>query len=147
MNTSEQGISQYLNQLINPSYDSEPFKARTEQRNRLANRSFESNLMNPLASRGLTRGSNVASMSNAFGRTLADLETDAMANEDTRVSQILNNLLSTYQLPYNLMSGLQSQAMGTLNQQLQANQQRDANRSNLIGAGIGGIGNLIGGMF
>lgn len=99
-------IPQYLNQLVNPSYDSEIFKAQTAHRNRLANQSFENNLINPLASRGLTRGSSINQMSGQFANKLADLEVDAMANEDTRVANILNNLFNYYQVPYNMMMGI-----------------------------------------
>ena len=101
-----QYIPQYLQQLVNPTYDSEVFKAQTTQRNRLANQSFENNLINPLSHRGLTRGSSVNQMSNRFANKLADLETDAMANEDTRNANMLNNLFNYYQVPYGIMMGM-----------------------------------------
>lgn len=101
-----QYIPQYLQQLVNPTYDSEVFKAQTTQRNRLANQSFENNLINPLSQRGLTRGSSVNQMSNRFANKLADLEVDAMANEDSRNAGILNNLFSYYQVPYEMMMGM-----------------------------------------
>ncbi len=101
-----QYIPQYLQQLVNPTYDSEVFKAQTTQRNRLANQSFENNLINPLSQRGLTRGSSVNQMSNQFANKLADLETDAMANEDTRNANMLNNLFNYYQVPYGIMMGM-----------------------------------------
>lgn len=66
VNTTTSAIPQYLQQMINPSYDSEIFKAQTAQRNKLANQSFENNLINPLASRGLTRGSSVNQLSGNF---------------------------------------------------------------------------------
>ena len=99
-------IPQYLNQLANPTYDSPVFKAQTAQRNRLAKQSFENNLINPLASRGLTRGSSLNQMSNQFANKLADMEVDAMANEDKRTAQTLNNLFNVYQVPYNNMIGM-----------------------------------------
>ena len=101
-----QYIPQYLQQLVNPTYDSEVFKAQTTQRNRLANQSFENHLINPLSQRGLTRGSSVNQMSNRFANKLADLEVDAMANEDSRNAGILNNLFSYYQVPYEMMMGM-----------------------------------------
>lgn len=101
-----QYIPQYLQQLVNPTYDSEVFKAQTTQRNKLANQSFENNLINPLSQRGLTRGSSVNQMSNRFANKLADLETDAMANEDTRNANMLNNLFNYYQVPYGIMMGM-----------------------------------------
>lgn len=110
VNQTTGAIPQYLQQLTNPTYDSEIFKAQTQQRNRLANQSFENNLINPLAGRGLTRGSSINQMSGQFANKLADLETDAMANEDNRMAGILNNLFSYYQTPYNMMSSLQNQS-------------------------------------
>lgn len=110
INQTTSAIPQYLQQLTNPTYDSEIFKAQTAQRNRLANQSFENNLINPLANRGLTRGSSVNQMSGQFANKLADLETDAMANEDNRMASILNNLFSYYQTPYNMLSGLNNQS-------------------------------------
>ena len=110
VNQTTSAIPEYLQQLTNPTYDSEIFKAQTAQRNRLANQSFENNLINPLASRGLTRGSSVNQMSGQFANKLADLETDAMANEDNRMASVLNNLFSYYQTPYNMLSGLNNQS-------------------------------------
>ena len=109
INMTNRYIPEYLSQMVNPTYDSEIFKAQTAQRNRLANQSFENNLINPLASRGLTRGSSINQMSGQFANKLADLETDAMANEDTRNANILNNLFGYYQVPYNMAN----QTMGT----------------------------------
>lgn len=109
VNQTTSAIPEYLQQLTNPTYNSTVFQAQTAQRNRLANQSFENNLINPLASRGLTRGSSVNQLSGQFANKLADLETDAMANEDTRVANILNNLFQYYQVPYNTMTGLTNQ--------------------------------------
>ncbi len=128
VNTTTSAIPQYLQQLINPSYDSEIFKAQTAQRNRLANQSFENNLINPLASRGLTRGSSINQMSGQFANKLADLETQAMATEDSRVGNILNQLFGYYQVPYNMMTGLTNQSQNLYSQAQQA-----ANSNNLWG--------------
>lgn len=116
-------IPAYLQQLVAPTYDSEIFKAQTAQRNRLANQSFENNLINPLASRGLTRGSSINQLSGQFANKLADLETDAMANEDSRIAGILNNLFNYYQVPYNMMTGLTSQTNAAYQNALQREQQ------------------------
>lgn len=103
---TNQYIPKYMEQLVNPTYDSNIFHAQTAQRNRLAKQSFENNLINPLTSRGLTRGSSVNQMSNQFANKLADLEVDAMASEDTRNSNMLNNLFNYYQVPYDMMMGI-----------------------------------------
>ena len=148
--TTESAISNYLNQLVNPSYDSEIFKAQTSQRNRLANQSFENNLMNPLASRNLTRGSSVNQMSNEFANNLANLETSAMANEDARVGNVLSQLFNYYQVPYNMMMGLQNNASQMALAQMQAQANMDnanaSRRSNMLNGLAGGIGSMMGNM-
>ncbi len=106
VNITSKYIPQYMEQLANPTYNSDIFKAQTAQRNRLAKQSFENNLINPLANRGLTRGSSINQMSGQFANKLADLETDAMANEDTRNSNMLNNLFNYYKVPYDMMMGI-----------------------------------------
>lgn len=107
VNMTTSYIPQYFEQLVNPTYDSAVFQAQTEARNKLASKSFENNLINPLASRGLTRGSSINQMSNQFASKLADLETEAMANEDTRNATMLGNLFNYYQIPFSMMNSLQ----------------------------------------
>ena len=136
INQTSAAIPQYLEQLINPSYDSEIFKAQTAQRNKLASQSFENNLINPLASRGLTRGSSVNQLSGQFANSLIDAEVAAMANEDSRVQNVLNSLFTSYLVPYNIMTGLNNQSQG-----LYANAQQAANSSNNL---FGGIANAAG---
>lgn len=149
VNQTTSAIPSYLQQLTNPTYDSAIFKAQTAQRNRLANQSFENNLINPLASRGLTRGSSVNQMSNQFAGKLADLETDAMANEDTRVANILNNLFQYYQVPYSTMTGLSNQTNQAYANAVQQAAQANASKSDMWGklaSAAGGIaGSALGG--
>ena len=138
-------IPQYMEQLVNPTYNSEIFKAQTAQRNRLANQNFENNLINPLANRGLTRGSSINQLSGQFANKLADLEVDAMANEDTRNANILNNLFSYYQVPYDMMMGI-SKYSGNLYQNAYQNAMKEAQIKNEImnnwanALGGGGVG-------
>lgn len=138
--TTENAIPDYLNQMINPTYDSTVFKAQTAQRNKLASQSFENNLINPLAQRGLTRGSSINQMGNEFGKNLINAEQAAMTQEDARVSNILSNLFNYYQIPYNIMTGLQSSAQGLVNSQMQIdaqNRQARAQMYNNIAQGVG----------
>jgi hypothetical protein len=132
VNATTSAIPQYLQQMINPSYDSEVFKAQTAQRNKLANQSFENNLINPLANRGLTRGSSVNQLSGMFANKLADAEVAAMANEDARVQNILNSLLSTYQMPYNMMQGMTNATQSLYGQELQRVAQENANKNSMM---------------
>lgn len=142
--TTENAIPDYINQMINPTYDSNVFKAQTVQRNKLANQSFENNLINPLASRGLTRGSSVNQMSNEFGKNLIDAEQAAMTQEDSRVANILSNLFNYYQIPYSMMNGLQSNAQNLVSAQMQADAQNRQSQSGLLGSMAGSIGSMLG---
>lgn len=142
INMTGKYIPQYMEQLVNPTYNSAIFKAQTAQRNRLANQSFENNLINPLASRGLTRGSSINQMSGQFAGKLADLETDAMANEDTRNANMINNLFNYYQVPYSNMMGIANMS-GNLYQQALRNAQ-NANEFN--SSGLSSLASMLGGM-
>lgn len=150
VNKTESSIPEYMNQLVNPTYDSNVFKAQTANRNNLAKTSFENNLMQPLAERGLTRGSSVNAATNEFGNNLANLETQAMASEDSRVNNVLSNLFGYYQIPYNMMTGMQNNANQMAMSQMQAQAQLDAANAQSKGAmyaGIAsGLGSLGGGM-
>lgn len=146
VNQTKSAIPEYLQQLVNPVYDSNVFKAQTAQRNRLANQSFENNVINPLASRGLTRGSSVNQMSGQFANKLADLETDAMSEEDKRVAQIVDNLMSYYQVPYNMMSGMTNQTNSAYQNAVNAANQANANSSSLWG-NLAKAGGTIGGAY
>ena len=146
INMTNTYIPQYMEQLVNPTYDSAVFKAQTAQRNRLANQSFENNLINPLALRGLTRGSSINQMSNQFANKLADLEVDAMANEDARNSAMLNNLFGYYQIPYNMMMGISNysnnQYQHAYQNALAEAQMKNEAMSNWAGALSGGTGTM-----
>lgn len=143
--TTTGAIPQYLQQMINPSYDSEIFKAQTEQRNKLANKSFENNLINPLASRGLTRGSSVNQLSGNFANTLADAEIAAMANEDARVQGILNSLFNIYQVPYQNMMGITNQSQSLYGNEVRRSQSDDGLLGNIAGAASGIVSGLMSG--
>ena len=163
INMTSSYIPQYLEQLANPSYDSEVFQAQTQQRNRLANQSFENNVINPLSERGLTRGSSINQMSNQFANKLADLEVDAMAEEDERNATMLNNLFNYYQVPYEMMLGISELSNRQYQQAVQdAMVQNTINNDSLSGladtldnitngnraSGVGGLlGGAVGGYF
>lgn len=145
VNKTESAIPKYLDQMITPTYDSEVFKAQTAQRNRLANQSFENNLMNPLAQRGLTRGSSINQMGNEFGKNLINAEQAAMTQEDSRVANILSNLFNYYQIPYNMMTGLQGNAQGLVNTQAQLDAANRQAQGGMFSGLAQGVGTLAGG--
>lgn len=148
---TESAIPQYMNQLIKPSYNSEVFKARENQFDRLSNKAFENNVMNPLAGRNLTRGSSINQMSNEFAANQANTVNDMMATEDSRVGNVLNQLFGAYQIPYNMMMGMQGNASQLAQAQMQAQAQLDAanaQKSGNMWSGLAsGLGSLLGGAF
>lgn len=149
--TTESAIPQYMNQLIKPSYDSEVFKARENQFNRLSNQAFDNNVINPLASRNLTRGSSINQMSNEFAANQANTVNDMMATEDSRVSNVLNQLFNAYQVPYNMMMGMQGNANQMAQAQMQAQSQLDAanqaSKNSMWGNIAQGLGTAAGAYF
>lgn len=106
VNSAENTITDLFTQLVNPSYDSEVFKARTNQLNQLSNQSFENNIIQPLAERGLTRGSSIQQLSGQMTDTLANQNEKMMTNETSRVSDILTQAVNMYQMPYQILTGL-----------------------------------------
>ena len=101
--------------------------------------------MNPLANRGLTRGSTVNQMTNEFNNNLINAEQNAMATEDQRVANIMNQLATYWQIPYNMMTGLQGNAQGLVGQQMQAQSASQQAQSGLLGGLAGGVGSIAGG--
>lgn len=108
VNQTSSGISDYLSQLTNPTYDSQSYKNRQQQLSNAANQSLENDVISPLAQRGLTRGSSVNQMSNQLANKLTDAQLDLMNSEDERVSNVLSQLMNYYQVPYNMMTNANS---------------------------------------
>lgn len=90
VNSVQSGIGRYLNELIDPSYDSEVFKSRQSLLDAASNQ-YAKNLSADAMARN-ARGSGMmaaltAAMANRNSRFY-----DAMGEEDTRVRNILNSL-------------------------------------------------------
>lgn len=88
--TAQQGIGQYLNELINPSYDNESFKARQALID-ASNQQYA----NQLGAQAMARGARGSATQNILNSIAANRNIDmqqAMVNEDARVQNILNAL-------------------------------------------------------
>lgn len=109
VNMTEQGILDYTDYLINPTYDNPVFQAQMDNLTQQADQTFENNIISPLAERGLTRGSNINQLSAQHDQNLIKAEQNLMANESSRVADILRQLASMYQMPYNMLTGLYNQ--------------------------------------
>lgn len=139
VNQTTSAIPGYLQQLISPTYDSQSYLNRQQQLNNTARQSLENNVINPLAQRGLTRGSSINQMSNQLNNKLTDAQLDLMNSEDSRVSNILGQLMNYYQVPYNMMNTANQASSGLYSQALQNSSSGGfgSQLAGLAGAGIG----------
>lgn len=88
--TTQSGINQYLNELINPSYNNESFRARQELLD-ASNRQYA----NQLGANAIARGARGSATQNILNSIAANRNIDmrqAMTQEDARVQNILNAL-------------------------------------------------------
>lgn len=88
--TTQSGINQYLNELINPSYESESFKARQALLD-ASNQQYARQLGAQAMARG-ARGSATQNILNSIAANRNANLQQAMTQEDARVQNILNAL-------------------------------------------------------
>lgn len=146
--TTQSGIGQYLNELINPSYDNESFRARQELLD-ASNRQYA----NQLGAQAMARGARGSATQNILNSIAANRNMDmrqAMTQEDARVQNILSALSGVEGNYFN-----QTNTMGNnILQRVLANQQtqQQANiananaynqwKNNLISGGASILGSL-----
>lgn len=140
VNQTTSAIPSYLQQLVSPTYDSQSYKNRQQQLANAATQSLENNIVSPLSERGLTRGSSINQISNQLANKLTDAELDLMNSEDSRVANVLSQLMNYYQVPYNMMSSA-NQASNNLYQNALAN----SNNNNLWSGIANAAGTIAGG--
>lgn len=151
--TTQSGIGQYLNELINPSYSNESFRARQDLLD-ASNRQFANQMAADAISRG-ARGSATQNILNSIAANRANDMRTAMTQEDARVQNILSSLAGIEGNYFN-----QANTMGSnILQRALANQQtqQQANiantnaynqwKNNLLGAAAGGAAALATGGF
>ena len=150
---TQAGINQYVNELINPSYSNESFKARQAILD-ASNQQYA----RELGARAIERGARGSATQNILNSIAANRNIDmrqAMTQEDARVQNILNALLGTesnYFGQTNTMAGnILNRAEADARRQQEANIQNTQAynqwRNNLIsgaasvaGAGLGALG-------
>lgn len=88
--TAQSGIGQYLNELINPSYDNESFRARQELLD-ASNNQYARQLGSQAIERG-ARGSATQNILNSIAANRNANLRQAMTEEDARVQNILSAL-------------------------------------------------------
>lgn len=150
--TAQSGIGQYLNELINPSYDSESFRARQELLD-ASNRQYA----NQLGAEAMARGARGSATQNILASIAANRNNQmrqAMTEEDSRVQNILSALSGIEGNYFNQGNVMANNILqrATANQQAQQqaniananayNQWRNnllSGAAGLAGAGLGGL--------
>lgn len=138
---AQSGVSQYLNELLNPSYNSQSFRARQDIIDQ-NNQQFA----NELGAAAIARGARGSATQNILNSIMANRNNDlraAMAQEDSRVANILNAALGVEGNYFNqantMANNILARSEANAGRQQQVNAANAANynawRNNLISAG------------
>lgn len=145
------GVNQYLQELLNPSYDNASFKARQDLID--ANMRQSANQMGAAAIARGARGSATQNILNSLMANRNNELRNAMVAEDARVSNILNSAMGVENNYFNqsntMANNILQRVMGNQSAQNQVNianaQAENQWRNNLISAGAGLAGAAGGG--
>lgn len=145
------GVNQYLQELLNPSYDNASFKARQDLID--TNMRQSANEMGAAAIARGARGSATQSILNSLMANRNNELRNAMIAEDARVSNILNSAMGVENNYFNqsntMANNILQRVMGNQSAQNQVNianaQAENQWRNNLISAGAGLAGAVGGG--
>lgn len=151
VSTTQSGINQYLNELINPSYNNESFRARQALLD-ANNRQYA----NELGAQAIARGARGSATQNILNSVMANRNTQmqqAMTQEDQRVQNILSQLGGVENNYFNqantMANNILSRVSTNAANQQQANmantQAYNQWKNNLLSSGIGAAG-LVGGL-
>ena len=149
--TAQSGIGQYLNELINPSYENESFKARQALID-ASNQQYARQLGAQAMARG-ARGSATQNILNSIAANRNANLQQAMTQEDARVQNILNALSGIegnyFNMGNTMANNILQRATANQSAQQQANI-ANANaynqwKNNLISGGASIAGSLLGG--
>ena len=153
--SAQSGIGQYLNELINPSYDNESFRARQELLDASNNQ-----YARQLGAQAMERGARGSATQNILNSIAANRNNDlrnAMTQEDARVRNILSSLSGIEGNYFNMGNTMANNILQRATANQQAQQQANianANaynqwKNNLISgaAALGGaaLGGVLGG--
>lgn len=126
--SAQTGIGQYLNELINPSYDNESFRARQELLD-ASNRQYA----NQLGAQAMERGARGSATQNILNSIAANRNTDlrnAMTQEDARVRNILSSLSGIEGNYFNMGNTMANNILQRVTANQQAQQQANITNTN-----------------
>ena len=149
INTAQSGISQYLNELINPSYNNESFRARQELLD-ASNRQYA----NELGANAIARGARGSATQNILNSIMANRANDmrtAMTSEDARVQNILSALSGiesnyfgqTNTMANNILDRVKQNAAYQQEANIKNTENYNAWKNNLLSTGIGAAATLL----
>lgn len=146
LKTAQLGTSQYLDELLNPSYNNESFKARQDILD-LNNQQYA----NQLGANAIDRGARGSATQNILNSIMANRNNDmrsAMTNEDSRIRNILaqtQGVEGNYFNQSNTMANnILQRVMGNQGAQNQANQANTQARNQWVNGLISAGGSLAG---
>lgn len=150
---TQSGLNQYVNELINPSYDNESFRARQELLD-ASNRQYANQLGAQAIERG-ARGSATQNILNSIAANRNMNMRQAMTEEDARVRNIINSLLGVEGNYFGQANTMADNILNRVN--ANANRQQEVNKintqarnewaNNLMNAAVGGGAALLSGAF
>ncbi|MBO7733684.1 MAG: hypothetical protein J6S67_14060 [Methanobrevibacter sp.] len=151
LSAAQSGIGQYLNELINPSYSNESFRARQELIDASNNQ-----YARQLGAEAMARGARGSATQNILNSIAANRNTNlrqAMTEEDARVQNILSALSGIEGNYFNMGNAMANNILQRATANQSAQQQANiANtnaynqwKNNLISGGASIAGSLLGG--
>ena len=148
--STQSGLNQYVNELINPSYNNESFRARQELLD-ASNRQYANQLGAQAIERG-ARGSATQNILNSIAANRNNQMRQAMTEEDQRVQNIINSLMGVESNYFNQGNTMAQNILQRVNanadRQQQVNMANTAARNqwanNLMNAGMGLVGTVAG---
>lgn len=145
---AQAGTQQYLNELLNPSYNNESFRARQDILDASNNQ-----YANQLGASAIERGARGSATQNILNSILANRNNDmrnAMTQEDQRVANILGQTQGVETNYFNqsnaMANNILQRIMGNQNSQNQTNQfnaQQANNRTNALFGMAGTLGSSL----
>jgi len=150
---TQSGLNQYVNELINPSYNNESFRARQELLD-ASNRQYANQLGAQAIERG-ARGSATQNILNGIAANRNMNMRQAMTEEDARVQNIINSLMGVENnyfgqantMANNILSRVNANADRQQAVNVANTQARNQWANNLMNAAAGGGAALLSGAF
>ena len=142
-------VPSLIDYMVNPTTDNAYYQAQKNVRQQAQNDALENQVINPLASRNLTRGSAGQSLINSYADSVARQEAQALADSQGQTSALLSQLMGIYEVPYNMMTGVSQLSQNGANsvanynmEKYKAEQQAQANKYAMLGSIGPAIGQL-----